>query len=326
MLTSLRIAATAEVSAVARQAFEELGPIELIQPADRQALASAQVLIVRGQAVDDQLLDHAPSLRVIARTGAGLDAIDLNAATRRGIPVVYAPGVGALPMAEGALALILAVRKRLKELGQLLVDARWQDRYRYEPGDLAGSVLGIVGLGRVGAEVARLGAGLGMTVIAHESRPGPRYIDGRHQAVPNLSLAELFSRADIISLHCDLNESTRGMVDRELMSHAGPGAILVNASRGEVIDDDEVLLEALDAGTLAGVGLDVYAIEPPPPDHPVIQDPRVICTPHAIGLTPAWNDGVFRTLAADVRRVLDGNRPLHLANPEVELDVALVER
>lgn len=168
----LRIVATEAVPDAAERAFAELGTIALDDGAGPEPLSSAEVLIVRTRRVDGALLDRAPSLRVIARTGVGLDGIDLEEATRRRLPVLYAPDAGTLPIAEGTLALIFATTKRLLELHAVVTEGRWQHRYNQDIRDLAGSTLGIVGLGRIGTEVARLAAALGMRIIGFDPEAG----------------------------------------------------------------------------------------------------------------------------------------------------------
>jgi len=131
-----------------------------------------------------------------------------------------------------------------------------------------------------------------------------------------MSLSELFSCADVATLHCPLTESTRSMINRELLASGKRGKVLVNASRGLLVDERAVL-EALDQGWLAAVGLDVFSSEPPASDSILLRHPRVVCTPHSVGLSRAWNEHVFSALAEDVERVLGGESPTNIANPEV---------
>lgn len=313
---SLHIVATDSVPRVADEAFAELGRIALDDGRTPELLRSAQVLIVRTRPIDGVILEQAPLLRVIARTGVGLDGIDLDEATRRRVPVIYTPDAGTLPIAEGTLALILATSKRLGELNAVVTEGPWQHRYQHDVRDLAGATLGVVGLGRIGTEVARLSHALGMRIIGYDPRPADQG-DAASAFVNRVSLEELVSAADVITLHCGLNESSRGMIDRDLLARTKRGALLINASRGALVSDEDVLVEALDRGWLSGIGLDVFAHEPPDPASPLLHDRRVISTPHSIGLTRAWNERVFRSLAYDVRRWLDGEPPRFIANPEL---------
>jgi D-3-phosphoglycerate dehydrogenase len=308
----VRILATADVPAVAREAFASLGVIDVRPAGDPQAFAAAEVLIVRGMQLDADALERAVNLRVIARTGAGYDNLDVAAATRLGIPIVYAPGVGSQPVAEGTVALMLAAAKRLRELDAVVRDAAWDARYEIAGLDIDGACVGIVGFGSIGRRVARLCQGLGMLVIAHDPALAG-YDDAGVELVP---LAELVARADVISLHCGLTERTRGLVDRELLARVKPGAVLVNVARGEIVESEDALAEALVSGRLSAVALDVFPSEPPDPRHRLYTDPRVICTPHAVGLTARWSEEVFHALARGVESVLAGELPANVLNPE----------
>jgi D-3-phosphoglycerate dehydrogenase / 2-oxoglutarate reductase len=308
----VRIVATDEVPAVAHDAFAPLGEIVIDGAPGARALVNAEVLIVRGTPLDASVLDRAGSLRAVARTGAGYDNIDVDEATRRGVPIVYAPGVGSQPVAEGTVALILAAAKRVRQLGQVVGEGDWSARYDVTGLDLDGACLGVVGLGAIGTRVARLCGALGMRVVACDpaARPGSR------PEAELVSLSELVARADVITLHCALTAETRGLVDATLLSKLRPGAVLVNVARGELVASEEALADALGSGRLSAVALDVFPHEPPDPRHRLYSDPRVICTPHAVGLTRRWNEEVFRALASGVQSVLRGERPANLLNPE----------
>jgi D-3-phosphoglycerate dehydrogenase len=307
----VRIVATADVPAVAHRAFAPLGEI-LVRPPEVAAELRPEVLIVRGGSLGGAALARFRRLRVIARTGAGYDNLDVAAATRMGVPIVYAPGVGSRPVAEGAVALMLAAAKRLRELGVVVQERTWESRYEVPVLDIEGSCLGIVGFGAIGRHVARLCSGLGMEVIAYDPAVDPLG-DAGVEIVP---LEELLERADVITLHCELTEQTRGLVDRRLLGRVKPGAILVNVARGQIVESEDALAEALVSGRLSTVALDVFPREPPDPGHRLYADPRVICTPHAVGLTSSWNEEVFQRLALDVRRVLAGELPANVLNPE----------
>ena len=155
-----------------------------------------------------------------------------------------------------------------------------------------------------------------MYVVGFDPRPEDPELDGHFKFVERVDLKELFRCSDIVTLHCGLNESSRGMINRDLLATVKPGSILINASRGGLIAGDDVLVEALDRGWLSAIGLDVFATEPPEPGSRLLQDQRVVASPHAIGLTRAWNERVFTSLADDVRQVLAGQQPRYLANPE----------
>jgi phosphoglycerate dehydrogenase-like enzyme len=307
----VRIVATAEVPAVARRAFAPLGEI-VVRAAGLAGEPRAEVLIVRGTPLDAETLAGLPDLRAIARTGAGYDNLDVAAATRRGVPIVYAPGIGSQPVAEGTVALILAAAKRLRELGAMVERAAWASRYEVAGLDIEGACLGVVGYGSIGRRVARLCRGLGMEVIAYD----PAIDAFAEPTVELVALEELLERSDVITLHCGLTEHTRGLVDRRLLARVKPGAILVNVARGQIVESEDVLADALATGRLSAVALDVFPSEPPEPGHRLYADPRVICTPHAVGLTSRWNEQVFHSLARDVQSVLAGGSPANLLNPD----------
>jgi D-3-phosphoglycerate dehydrogenase len=311
----MRMLATAEVPALAREKLADIGTLEISQGCLPNEVADVDLLLVRAERVDAETLAAATRLRAIARTGVGVDNVDIEAASAQGIVVLNAPVAGAAAVAEGAWALIFATAKRLGELRACIEQGRWAHRYAIEGLDLHGATLGIVGLGSIGREVARIGLALGMRVLAVD----PRLSDDLplEQALQRTDLEDLVRRSDVISLHCDLDESNRGLIDRRLLSLARRRPVLVNAARGGVIDGDELLLEALQEGWLSAVGLDVFASEPLSPHSPLLADPRVILTPHSIGLTRQWNERVFDAIAADIRMLLGGGRPHNVVNPQV---------
>lgn len=294
------IVATGPVHPVAE---EILGTI--VVPDDwRAVVGEAEALIVRGDAiVTAEDLRLAPRLRVIGRSGIGVDNVDVAAARARGIPVVVAPGAAARAVAEGALALLLAVAKKLPELGDAVRSGDWAARDRVEVLDLESATLGIVGYGRIGRELADLARGLGMRVLAHDPYVGDA----------ETPLDVLFAQSDFVSLHAPLIPQTRGLVSPQLLARAKPGLILVNTSRGGLISSLDDLLSALDDGRLGGVGLDVFDPEPPDSSHPLFAHPRVVVTPHALGLTRGSREAVFRAMAEGVAAALRGERPEHVA-------------
>ena len=298
------IVATAPVPALAE---ELLGEIVVASPDELPALLPrVEVLIVRGGAVvTADTIAAAPSLRVIGRSGVGFSEVDVAAATARGIPVVLAPG-GAPAVAEGALALLLALLKRLPELDRLVKDGRWADRDHADVRDLDGLTLGIFGFGRIGRRLAQLAEPLGVRTQFTDP-----YVDG------GLPLEELVATSDAVSIHAPLTDETRGAVDGTLLAQTKSGLLLLNLARGAIVSSLDDLLAALEAGRLGGVGLDVFEPEPPDPAHPLFAHPRVVCTPHALWRTPHGVDATFRELATGVLAALRGERPAHVANPDL---------
>lgn len=273
----------------------------------------AVALIARGPSrITAAVIDAAPRLRVIGRTGVGTDAVDLAAATSRGIPVVITPGANDAAVAEGTIAMLLSLIKRLPQFDRAVREGDWASRDGTPPGDWAGSTLAIVGLGRIGCRVAQLAALLGMRVVAYDplldaAPPGV--------AVTLLDLDDALTEADHVTLHTPLTRETAGLVTAARLAVARPGLRLVNTSRGGVAPLDE-LVTALEVGTLGGVALDVYDTEPPDLGHPLFARSDVLCAPHVLGLSAAARSAVFTSMTEGMVQVLEGGRPLHVANPE----------
>lgn len=230
---------------------------------------------------------------MIGRTGVGLSEIDVEAARRRGITIVTAEG-GARAVAEGALALLLALAKRLPQLDRAVKEGRFAERDDTDVLDAEDLTVGIVGYGRTGRALAELAEAIGMATVAYDP-----YVAGA-------SLDELLGRADAVSLHAPLTDETRGFVDAAFLERLRPGAILVNLARGGLVRSLDDLLAALESGRLSGVGLDVFEPEPPDPAHPLFRHPAVICTPHALGLSRRAKANLARQCAGGIRSALDG--------------------
>ena len=283
--------------------------IEFVAQPGPEDLAIAEGAIVRADAVvDAALLARAPRLRVLARTGVGVDLVDLEEASARGIAVVITPGAGTRAVAEGVLAHALHLVKRLAPLTRLVRDGGWAERSRISVGDLDGAAIGIIGYGRIGRRVGELAAAFGMQVLAHDPiSPPPADVD-----CPNLG--ELAEASDVLTLHAPLTAATYHLVDARLLGRIRPGAILVNCGRGGLLDLDAALA-ALESGRLGGIGLDVFDSEPPP-HHPLFDHPNVVLTPHLMGLTRRATAATFAAAARGITDVLAGRRPPALANPD----------
>jgi D-3-phosphoglycerate dehydrogenase len=272
-------------------------------------LREAQGAVARADTtVDTALLDRAPRLRVIARTGVGTERVDLDTATARGIAVVVTPGTGAVPVAEGAIAMAMHLVKRFGRLTDLVRSGGWAERGSVAVGDLAGSTLGVVGFGRIGQHTGTLGAALGMKVLAYDPVAAPP------AEVRCGTLAELLSRSDVITLHLPLTADTHHLINAETLGMTRPGAILVNCSRGSLVDNDAAF-RALVAGRIGGIGLDVFDAEPPQ-HHPLFDHPDVVLTPHLMGLSRQATARTFTVAATGVVDVLAGREPAAVANPD----------
>lgn len=278
----------------------------LVAPGAHQmiaALAEADGLIVRSATrVTNELLGHAPRLRVVGRAGVGVDNIDVDAATLRGVLVMNTPGGNSVSVAEHTLALLLALSRSVPQLNQALHAGRWE-KSSAAGTELRGKTLGLIGLGRVGFEVARRARAFEMRIVAHDP-----YISAeiaREAGVEMLPLDDLLAQADYISLHTALSPATERIINAKTISRMKHGARLVNTARGELIDEG-AFADALREGRLAGAALDVFAVEPPR-DSPLLGLPSVIATPHVAGSTQEAQEEVGVQVALQVRDyLLDG--------------------
>lgn len=315
-----RILATGPVPTLAHELLSPFASIEVAASVDEGSLISlapgAIGLIVRGVVpISRRLIEAGKDLRVIGRTGAGYDNVDIQAATEHGIPVVFAPSAGTRAVAEGTLLMLLALAKRLRELDQKTRAGQWSARDELAVGDLYGATLGIIGLGRIGSQVGRLAQAFGMKVIAND--PLVHKDAGATMAVDLVSLEELLNRADFISLHAPLNEHTRELVNADRLRLVKRGAVLVNLARGGLLANLDVLYEALETGRLSGLGLDVYPGEPPDASHPIFGRADVLCTPHCMGLSARAAHATFTMVSEGMVDVFRGRIPTNVVNPQV---------
>jgi D-3-phosphoglycerate dehydrogenase / 2-oxoglutarate reductase len=272
-------------------------------------IANAIGAIVRADAlVDATFLARAPRLRVLARTGVGVDHVDLPAATARGIPIVITPGSGTRAVAEGVFALALHLVKRLGPSTDLVRQGRWADRSQLSVGDLEGATIGIIGYGRIGRRVGELATAFGMDVLAYDPISAPP------REIAASDVLELASASDVLTLHVPLTQDTHHLLDKAFLDRVRPGTILINCSRGGLVDLDAALA-ALASGQLGGVGLDVFDPEPPE-HHPLFDHPDVVLTPHLMGMTRRAAAATFVDAARGVVDVLAGRRPAAVANPD----------
>ncbi|MGH9859493.1 MAG: phosphoglycerate dehydrogenase [Candidatus Acidiferrales bacterium] len=263
-------------------------------------LADAEALIVRSATqVTAELLERAARLRVVGRAGVGVDNIDLDAATMRGVLVMNTPGSNAVSVAEHTIALLLALARQVPQLSAALQAGRWE---KSSAGvEVRGKTLGLVGLGRVGVEVASRARALEMRVVAHDPYVAANV--AREIGVELLGLDELLACADFVSLHTALSPATEKLINAERIARMKRGARLVNTARGELVDEAAVA-GALRAGQLAGAALDVFAAEPVPADWPLRGLPNVIATPHVAGSTREAQEEVGYLIAQQVRDFL----------------------
>ncbi|MGO9337785.1 MAG: phosphoglycerate dehydrogenase [Terracidiphilus sp.] len=264
------------------------------------ALADADALVVRSAVqVDDALMEHAPKLRVVGRAGVGVDNIDADAATRRGIVVMNTPGANAVAVAELTIGLMLALARKLPLANSTMHEGKWEKK-SLQGAELRGKTLGILGLGRIGLEVARRAKGFGLEIIG--SDPFVSAAVARENGIKLATLDELIAGSDYITLHVGLTQQTAGVINARSLAAMKKGVRIINCARGELIDD-AALVAALKSGHVAGAALDVFAAEPLK-DSPYFELDNVILTPHIAGSTGEAQEAVGIQIACQVREYL----------------------
>ena len=280
----------------------------------RREVVGADALIIRtGGVVDAALMDCEPRLKVVGRHGVGYDAIDVDAATARGVQVVYTPGANTQSVVEHVFAMMIGLSKHFPKLTKALADGDYHARTKHTGRDLLGRTLGIVGFGRIGRRVGALAsAGFGMPVLYHDIVGAPPEVEAAAGA-KRVSFEEVLGESEYVTLHVPLDATTRGMIDRKAIELMRPEAILINACRGPVVVEADVAA-ALDAGKLWAYGADVFEEEPPPAGHPLIGRDDVLLTPHSAAQTVEGLSNMARGVAEDVLAVLRGERPENPVN------------
>ncbi len=261
----------------------------------REAIRQADGLIVRsGTQITAAELDRPGRLRAIARAGVGVDNIDVPAATRKGIVVMNTPGGNTVSAAEHTLALLLALARHIPAADASMKAGHW-DRHQLIGTQLAGKTIGIIGLGRIGREVARRCAGFDMKVIGYDPFLAPER--AAQYGIESVSkLEDLLPRCDFLTVHVPLSDETRSLIGARELERTKKGCRVLNVARGGIIDE-EALIDALRSGQLAGAGLDVFSSEPLPADHPLRQAPHVVLTPHLGASTYEAQETVAREAA-----------------------------
>jgi len=263
-------------------------------------IADAEALIVRSATkVTPELLDKAPRLRVVGRAGVGVDNIDLDEATRRGVLVMSTPGGNAVSVAEHTFALLLGLARQVPRLDKAMHEGKWE-KGSAAGTEVRGKVLGLIGLGRIGSEVAVRAEAFDMKVLGYD--PFISEAAARELQVELVPLEKLLAESDFISLHTAVSPATQNMIDAKALAMMKKGARLVNAARGELIDET-ALTEALKSGHLAGAALDVF-VEEPPKSGTLTGLPNVIATPHVAGSTAEAQEEVGTQVAVQVRDYL----------------------
>ncbi len=299
----MKIVIADKVSPSALKVFGEHLDWTVVSP-DKESLprelTDADAIVVRSATfVDAAMLDKAPKLRVIGRAGVGVDNVDLDAATKRGIVVMNTPGGNAVAVAEHTFALMLSLARFIPRAHSSMTAGKWEKK-TLQGTELRGKTLGIVGLGRVGVEVSRRAQAFGMKVVAHDPYVAPSL--AQQLNVTMVPLDDLYAQADYITLHVGLTPQTHGMINADAIRKMKKGVRLVNCARGELLNEAAVV-EALQSGQLGGAALDVYSHEPLK-DSPLMTLPNVLLTPHIAGSTNEAQEAVGVQIALQVREYL----------------------
>ena len=267
------------------------------------AVPEADGIVLRSRArITEVVLDCAPRMRVVSRTGVGIDNIDINACTRHGVIVCYLPGINAYAVAEHAISLMLALLKCLPAMDRAVRSGGWDVRAKNLPQDAAGKVLGILGLGRIGHEIATRAKAFGMEVVGYD--PIVKQFDG----VEWMELDDVIAQADVLTLHLPETQLTHHIINADKIARMKHNAYLINTSRGGVIDQC-ALMQALKAKRIAGAALDVFESEPPVDDDELLSLDNVILTPHVAALTEQCGALMMREAVKLLLDVLDGVTP-----------------
>ena len=279
----------------------------------KRIVGDADVLVVRTHLPAD-LLERPHRLLGIVRHGTGLDMIPVEAATAQGVPVANVPGVNAEAVAEYCIGSLLALARQLHVMDRELHTTGWNEARRRTEAtfELYGRTIGIVGVGAIGRRIAEIcHHGFGMRVLGYQRRR-----DALPAFVEPAELDALFASSDVISLNCPLTPESRHLADERRLRLMKPHALLVNAARGPVVDE-EALARVLAEGRIGGAALDVFGEQPLARDHPFLGLPNVLLTPHAAGLTQEASRRMGEGAAREVLRLLAGERPANLVNPEI---------
>ena len=286
------------------------------QGASDPRIPDTTFLVVRTTELPEALIARMPRLKAIVKHGAGVDNIPIPFATAQGVMVANTPGGNnSTAVAEGAVTLMLAVLRRVREMDAVVREDRWDARWKTRLSDLTGAKVGLIGFGRIARFTAKIcGAGFGAEIAAYDPMLAAQ--DVRAAGATPLGLEELLAWADVISIHVPLTDGTRNLIGAAQLALMPAGAVIVNTSRGGIIDE-AALAEALRENRIGGAGIDVFEHEPPAADNPLFDLPNAVLSPHVAGVTEASMKGMAMACADVIDTVLAGGRPATLLNPEV---------
>jgi D-3-phosphoglycerate dehydrogenase len=272
-----------------------------------ERIADAEVVInIRASCrFTENVFANSPKLRLVSIWGTGTDNIDLAAAAKHGVTVTNTPGVSAVSIAEHCLALMLAVARNLLRSDAETRQGHWP---RGSASQMHGKTLGIIGLGAIGRQFARIAAGIGMKVIAWTWHPNPAL------GIELVEKEDLLRLSDVVSVHLRLTPEARGFLGKRELELMKPGAILINTARGPIVDE-QALIEALSTRRIAGAGLDVFDVEPLPPGHPLTKLDNVVLTPHSAGVTPEALEAGLQQAVQNIWNFAEGKPTFVVAGP-----------
>jgi D-3-phosphoglycerate dehydrogenase / 2-oxoglutarate reductase len=289
--------------------------LEILSAAHAYQISSARDELAPHYHARAELLGRAPNILIVSTNGAGYDTVDIKACTERGMLVVNQSGGNAEAVAEHVIGMMLCLVKRVNDSDRALRAGRLKNRNDYIGREAYGKTIGIVGLGHVGKRIAELaGILFKMKVLAYDPYLPAGTVKAR--GAEKVELDELLKRSDFVSINCPLTPETRGLIGAREFALMQPHAYFITTARG-FIHDETALADALRNKRIAGAGLDVWAKEPPPPDHPLLQFDNVLASPHTAGVTTEARINMGRIAAEQLLDALDGKRPPRLINPEV---------
>lgn len=308
--------------AVCPEGMELLDGVAQVYVADNQdpnnyldQMQDADALIVRIARCDSQAIENSPNLKVIGRTGVGYDTVDVKKATELGIPVVITPGANNRSVAEHAVAMMFALSKNLVEAQNEMCAGNWEIRGAKKAFELEGKTVGVIGMGAIGRETAKICQGCGMKVAGYDpfmSREKIEALGAEYYA----DYRELLRAADIITIHVPLTNETRNMITMEQLRSMKRTALIINCSRGGIVNEAD-LVQALKDGVIAGAGTDVFCNEPPKPDDPLLNCPNLIVSPHSAAQTREAVIKMARMCVKGCVAVCRGEKWPYVADPKV---------
>lgn len=299
--------------------LSEIADVVTTESHDEDELAGAaedaDIILTCYTNITARVINAAPNLKGIVKYGVGTDAIDIEAATAKGVMVANCPDYGSGTVADHAFALMISLARKIPTLDRMMRENAWGwPATEYLGVDLAGKTAGLIGFGRIGRAMSRRCEGFSMTRLVFDP-----YVDPASAGEYNVTFVafdELLERSDFVSIHCVLTPETRGLIDAAALQKMKETAYLIDVSRGAIIDED-ALIRAIDENLIAGAGFDVFAHEPLAPDYPLLGRDNVILTPHLAWWTKEAFERVERETLDGIRDILAGKRPKNLKNAEV---------